>query len=308
MKESYENQELIVPEGNDEFLSIQWFPGHMAKTRRKLKESLPMVDVVAEICDARIPLASRNPELAEITGGKPRIVLLNKSDMADVRATRQWQRVIEQNGDKPLVIDCKTGKGLNAFGAAAASLMKEKLDRLSQRGVKHRAVRVMVVGIPNVGKSTFINKLCGSSAKVENRPGVTRNNQWYRSKDGAVEFLDTPGVLWPKFEDKAVGEHLAFTGAVRDAILDSEMLATRLLDCIMKLNKGYEKLFAARYKLSEEQLGFYPAELLHAIGRNRGMIIRGGDVDIERASNMLLEEFKNIKIGPITLEWAEDHA
>ena len=303
MKDYNENQELIVPEGNDEFLSVQWFPGHMTKARRKFKEVLPLVDVVAEICDARIPVASRNPEIAGITGGKPRIVLLNKSDMADSAATREWQQAIERDGSKPLVIDCKTGRGLNLFGAAAASLMKEKMDRLAGRGVKHKAVRVMVVGIPNVGKSTFINKLCGSSARVENRPGVTRGNQWYRSRDGAVEFLDTPGVLWPKFEDKAVGENLAFTGAVRDAILDSELLAMRLLGRIIGIDKGYGRLLATRYKLDEDKLSLPPAELLCEIGRRRGMMIRGGDVDVERASNMLLEEFRNVKIGPMTLEW-----
>lgn len=287
----------------DNTQSIQWFPGHMTKARRKIKEVLPLIDAVAEVVDARIPLSSRNPELKDIIGDKPHIILLNKCDMADKVVTEEWIRYYKTQNITAIALDCKTGKGLNAFKDTVKTALADKLEAYRQKGMVGKPLRVMVVGIPNVGKSSFINKIAGNTkAKVENRPGVTRGNQWF-TIDKQLELLDTPGVLWPKFEDKTVGEHLAFTGAVKDRILDTELLAMRLLEI---LAENYRDLLTKRYGELDFDCDSY--ELLCRIGKKRGMVIRGGETDTERAANMLLEEYRNCKIGFITLERAESNA
>lgn len=283
--------------------NIQWFPGHMAKAKRKIKEILPLIDAVAEITDARVPLSSRNPELAEIIGSKPHIVLLNKCDMADPAVTADWIRYYSQNGITAVAVDCKSGRGLSAFKDTVKTVLKEKLEYYKAKGMPGKRLRVMVVGIPNVGKSSFINRIAGNSrAKVENRPGVTRGNQWF-TIDKELELLDTPGVLWPKFEDKTVGEHLAFTGAVKDRVVDVELLAMRLLEI---LASEYPDLLEKRYGTLDLSADSY--DILSQIGKKRGMVIRGGETDTERAANMLLEEYRSCKIGAITLERADKNA
>ena len=287
----------------DNSQSIQWFPGHMAKTKRKIKEILPIIDAVAEVVDARIPLSSRNPDLHEIIENKPHIILLNKCDMADPKATKEWIDFYKSKGITAIAVDCKSGKGLNTFKDTVKITLADKLESYKEKGMVGKPLRVMVVGIPNVGKSSFINKIAGKTrAKAENRPGVTRGNQWF-TIDKQLELLDTPGVLWPKFEDKTVGEHLAVTGAVKDRILDIELLAMRLIEI---LSDGYEDLLTARYGNLDFSMDSY--ELLCQIGKKRGMVIRGGDTDTERAANMLLEEYRNQKIGNITLERVCDNA
>ncbi len=277
--------------------SIQWFPGHMAKTRRKIKEILPLIDAVAEVVDARIPGSSRNPEIGELIEGKPHIILLNKCDMADKSVTDKWIEYYKSQGITAIAVDCKSGKGLQNFKSTVKTVLADKLESYAKKGMVGKPLRVMVVGIPNVGKSSFINKIAGGGkAKVENRPGVTRGNQWF-SIDKQLELLDTPGVLWPKFEDKTVGERLAFTGAVKDRVLDVELLAMRLLEV---LSENYPELLTARYGELDFSLNSY--DLLSLIGKKRGMVIRGGETDTERAANMLLEEYRNCKIGLISLE------
>ncbi|MBR7132953.1 MAG: ribosome biogenesis GTPase YlqF [Clostridia bacterium] len=283
--------------------SIQWFPGHMTKTRRKIKELLPLIDAVAEVVDARIPSSSRNPELKELIGDKPHIILLNKCDMADKAVTDLWIKHYKTQGIAAIALDCKSGKGLSAFKDTVKTTLAEKLEYYRQKGMVGKPLRVMVVGIPNVGKSSFINRVAGKTrAKVENRPGVTRGNQWF-TIDKELELLDTPGVLWPKFEDATVGEHLAFTGAVRDRILDIELLAMRLLEI---LSVNYRDLLEARYGSLDFECDSY--DLLCQIGKKRGMVIRGGETDTERAAAMLLEEYRSCKIGFISLERAESDA
>lgn len=283
--------------------NIQWFPGHMAKTKRKIKEILPLIDAVAEVVDARIPVSSRNPDLAEIIENKPHIILLNKCDMADSRATKNWIEYYAKNGITAIALDCKSGKGINQFKDTVKTTLAHKLEAYAQKGMVGKPLRVMVVGIPNVGKSSFINKIAGKTrAKAENRPGVTRGNQWF-TIDKQLELLDTPGVLWPKFDDQTVGERLAFTGAVKDNILDTELLAIRLLEI---LGESYPELLKNRYGELDFSLDSY--ELLCQIGKKRGMVIRGGETDTERAANMLLEEYRNQKIGNISLERVEDNA
>lgn len=277
--------------------TIQWFPGHMAKTRRKIKEILPLIDAVAEVVDARIPLSSRNPEIKELIEDKPHIILLNKCDMADKTVTDKWISHYKSQGSFAIAIDCKSGKGLNSFKDTVKTALAHKLEAYAQKGMVGKPLRVMVVGIPNVGKSSFINRVAGKArAKVENRPGVTRGNQWF-AIDKQLELLDTPGVLWPKFEDQTVGERLAFTGAVKDRVLDVELLAVRLLEVLVD---NYPDLLTARY--GELDFSLEPYDLLCQIGKKRGMVIRGGETDTERAANMLLEEYRNCKIGLISLE------
>lgn len=284
----------------DTIQNIQWFPGHMAKTRRLMAQSLPMVDAVAEIVDARIPVSSRNTELAGILGNKPRLILLNKCDLADPAATDRWIRHYQQSGVPALAIDCKSGKGLNKFTDAARTLLAGQLQKNEQKGMSGRPMRFMIAGIPNVGKSSFINRMSsGSKAKVEDRPGVTRGNQWYKAS-AQLEFLDTPGVLWPKFEDQTVGLHLAFTGAVKDTILDVETLACHFAGL---LAAHYPALLEQRYKLTPQTTDGY--DTLCAIGKKRGMVIRGGEIDTQRAAVMLLDEYRSGKIGRITLEFPE---
>ena len=283
--------------------NIQWFPGHMTKTKRKIAETLHIIDAVAEIVDARIPISSRNPDLMGLIKDKPLLILLNKCDMADPGQTAKWIDYYKKNGIPAIPVDCKTGKGISAFKDKIKEILGEKLEQFRAKGMVGKPLRVMVVGIPNVGKSTFINRIAGGSKlKAENRPGVTRGNQWI-TVDKQLELLDTPGVLWPKFEDQIVGEHLAFTGAVKDAVIDTELLAMRLLE---NLSENYKELLINRFGELDFDLDYY--DLLCLIGKKRGMVIRGGETDTERAANMLLEEYRNCKIGKITLERITDNA
>lgn len=279
--------------------TVQWFPGHMAKTRRLIKESLSMVDAVTEILDARIPLASRNPEIEEITMGKPKIILLNKCDVADERITAQWIKYFRSCGYEALAVDCRTGKGLNKYNDIIRKILADKIQANIDKGMPGKMLRVMVVGIPNTGKSSFINKMAGRvRAKVADKPGVTKSNQWFNIGNG-IELLDTPGVLWPKFDDPEVGDKLAFIGSVKDTVLDIETMAVRLID---SLRKGYPQMLSQRYKIS----GFENLEswkILEMIGRKRGMLISGGEVNTERASVMLLDEYRAGKLGRISMEF-----
>ena len=282
-------------------MNLQWFPGHMAKTRRLIKESLPMVDAVTELLDARIPYSSRNPELDELTQKKPRIVLLNKCDMADDNITRQWVEYFKSKGQYALPVDCRTGKGLNKYGELVREVLKDTIKKNEDRGMPGKALRMMVVGIPNTGKSSFINRMAGKNrAKVADKPGVTRQNQWFAIGSG-IELLDTPGVLWPKFDDPKVGDRLAFIGSVKNDVLDSELMAVRLIEVLVD---GYEDKLTGRYKLKNipDIHSVMPWEILEEIGRERGMLIKGGAVNTERASNMLLEEYRSGKMGKISFE------
>ena len=280
--------------------TIQWFPGHMTKTRRKIQASLKLVDAVAEIIDARIPVSSRNPELHKIIENKPRIILMNKCDMADPSQTARWVSCYQKEGVLAIPVDCKSGRGLNQFIPKVRELLKDRIIQWEQKGMVNRTIRVMIVGIPNVGKSSFINRMAKQNrAKVEDRPGVTRGNQWF-TIGKAFDLLDTPGVLWPKFDDPNVGEKLAFTGAVKDQIVDTEQLASRLLEV---LRDEYSAMLAARYKLEKYDLRpLQGYELLELIGRKRGMLASGGEIDTERASIMVLDEIRSAKLGKITLE------
>ncbi len=278
--------------------SIQWFPGHMARTRRKIQESLTQVDAVIEVVDARIPISSRNPELSHWVGRKPRLIVLNKADLADETATKRWIAYFEARGIAAIAVDCKSGRGFNQFMPALRRLLQPLIDKWEAKGM-NLAIRAMIVGIPNVGKSSFINRLNkGGKAKVEDRPGVTRQNQWF-VVEGA-QLLDTPGVLWPKFDDHTVALHLAFTGAIKDQVLDMEEMACELLGI---LSTAYRPLLMARYKLPEDM----PEdrwELLQLVARKRGMLVSGGEVDTARAAIMLLDEYRGGKLGRITLEEA----
>lgn len=278
-------------------INVQWFPGHMAKTRRLITESLPLIDGVVEILDARIPIASQNPELSKIINNKPRIILLNKADIADEKKNKLWIDYFKSQGIITLPVDCKTGKGLNGFTAQISNQLADCLEVFKKKGMTGRTLRLMVVGIPNVGKSSFINRMAkGGKAKVADRPGVTRGNQWFTIGKG-IELMDTAGVLWPKFDDPIVGENLAFTGAVKDIVVDIQLLAPRLLEII---NRDYPEMLKERYKI--ETGDFTGLELLSAIGKKRGMLISGGEIDYERAAMTVLDEFRGGKIGKITLE------
>ena len=280
---------------------VQWFPGHMAKTRRLIKESLPLVDAVTELLDARIPMSSRNPELDELTGKKPRIVLLNKCDVADDRITKQWIEYFKSKGQYALAVDCRSGKGLNQYHALVRQVLSDKIKQNEERGMPGKALRIMVVGIPNTGKSSFINRMAGKNrAKVADKPGVTRSNQWFAIGNG-IELLDTPGVLWPKFDDPEVGDKLAFIGSVKDEIMDSETMAVRLIQALVD---GHEDKLTGRYKLKniDDVHSVMPWEILEEIGRERGMLIRGGEVNLERASVMLLDEYRGGKMGKLSFE------
>lgn len=283
-----------------EMQTIQWFPGHMTKTKRQIQSSLKLVDAVAEIIDARIPASSRNPDLAKLVQNKPRVILLNKCDMANQTATKMWIDYFKKQNLVAIPVDCKSGRGLDKFAPAVNTVMSHKIARLKEKGMVNPTIRIMIVGIPNVGKSSFINKMVKKNrAKVEDRPGVTRGNQWYTIAKN-LEMLDTPGVLWPKFDDKTVGEHLAFTGAVKDQILDIELLAVRLLDFIKELKPAD---FITRFKLENEDIENIDSyELLKMIGKKRGMLVSGGAIDTERAAIMLLDEFRSAKLGRITVE------
>lgn len=279
---------------------IQWFPGHMAKTRRLMKECLSSVDLSIEILDARIPASSKNPEIASILGTKPILTLLSKASMADPRATEAWIKSAKEEGKLWLPYDAVTGEGTEALMPAIRELLAEKLDRYAAKGMTGRHIRAMVVGIPNVGKSTFINRMAGSKkAKAENRPGVTVNKQWVSSPLG-IDLLDMPGVLWPRFDDRVTGENLAITGAIKDSVLNIDEIAMLLCG---RLRDTYPALFSERYKLSEEELSELDLyDLFLAVGRHRGFLMSGGVIDEDRTAKTLLEEFRNTKIGRITLE------
>ena len=279
---------------------IQWFPGHMAKTRRMISENLKNVDVVIEILDARIPYSSRNPEITKLTENKPSLILLNKANLADPAQNKVWQEHYSSENSACILVDCLTGEGLNKILPAIKGLLKEKLERYESKGMTRR-LYAMVLGIPNVGKSTLINKLSGNKkAKVENRPGVTRDKQWFSTGIG-LDIMDMPGILWPKFEDRTVGENLALTGAIKDDIMDIESLAMAYCNRMKKL---YPDLLAVRYKLGEKEtfieMGDY--ELLCYIGKKRGFLISGGEINTERTADMLLDEFRAAKLGRITLD------
>ena len=281
--------------------TIQWFPGHMAKTRRLIKESLSLVDGVTELLDARIPMSSRNPELDELTGKKPRIVLLNKCDVADDNVTREWIEYFKSKDQYAIAVDCRTGKGLNAYHTAVKHVLADTIKKNEAKGMGGKALRMMVVGIPNTGKSSFINRMAGKNrAKVADKPGVTRSNQWFAIGNG-IELLDTPGVLWPKFDDVVVGDRLAFIGSVKDEVMDSETMAVRLIEALVN---GYEDKLLSRFKLNniEDIHEAMPWEILEEIGRERGMLIRGGEINTERASIMLLDEYRGGKMGKLSFE------
>ncbi len=278
--------------------TVQWFPGHMAKTRRQIKECLSLVDGVTELRDARIPHSSTNPELNELIGNKPKIILLNKADLADERTTSEWLSFYKSQNIPALAVDCRSGKGLNAYRQLISEVLQDKIRSNNEKGMVGRSLRLMVVGIPNTGKSSFINRMAkGGKAKVEDRAGVTRHNQWYVIGD-KMELLDTPGVLWPKFDDPEVGYKLAFTGGIKDQILDVEELAVRLLTI---LSADYPEKLTERYKLKDfsELTGY---ELLELIGRKRGMLISGGEVDTLRAATTLFDELRGGKLGKISFE------
>ena len=280
--------------------NIQWFPGHMAKTRRMISENLKNVDIVIEILDARIPYSSRNPEITRLTAGKPTLLLLNKASLADAEQNKRWQKVYTEGETYCLLTDCSTGEGMNRLAPMIREILADKLRKYEEKGMT-RHVRAMVLGIPNVGKSSLINRICGNKkTKVENRPGVTLDKQWVSTKIG-VDLLDMPGILWPKFEEKRVGENLALTGAIRDGILDVESLAVVLCK---RLRTLYPAMLSARYKLGDmsqyEELSDFA--LFEAIGRKRGFLISGGEINTERTAITLLEEFRNCKIGRITLD------
>ena len=284
---------------NTDMKQIQWFPGHMAKTRRLINANLKLVDAVVEIVDSRAPLSSRNPEMDSMTKGKPRLVLLNKSDLADDRATQMWINYFRNHGREAITVDCKSGKGLkNVLTTIKTKVLKELMEKREKNGMTGAAVRLMIVGIPNVGKSSLINKLAGTKrAKVEDRPGVTRTKQWVKL-DGSTELLDMPGVLWPKFEDQEAAVRLAFTGAISDDVLDIETLAMKLLSFMAE---NYPQSLKERYKIEfdDENSGL---ELLEKVGKKRGMMISGGEINTERAAITVLDEFRSGKLGRITLE------
>ena len=285
----------------DSKLNIQWYPGHMTKTRRQIEADLKLVDAVCEIVDARIPMSSRNPDIDAICGSKPRILVLNRMDLADSEATRRWADYFRGKGMAVLATDCKTRKGIGDFTPAARRACAEKLERDAKRGM-NRPLRVMVVGIPNVGKSTLINQISGrKGAKAENRPGVTRGKQWV-TVDSGLQLLDTPGILWPKFEDPEVGMMLAYTGAVKENVIDLEELACHLMTL---LHKYYPQTLLERYKV-EAPAGTPGWELLELAGRKRGYLVSGGEVNLERMARVLLDEFRGGKLGKFTLEMPEE--
>ena len=282
--------------------TIQWFPGHMAKTRRMISENLKNVDLILEILDARIPYSSRNPEITKLTAGKPTLLLLNKASLSDTAQNKAWQQYYTNENTACLVIDCVNGEGMNRIAPAIRQLMAEKLQRYEAKGITGKHLRAMVLGVPNVGKSSLINKICGNKkTKVENRPGVTRDKQWVSTALG-VDLLDMPGILWPKFEEKRVGENLALTGAIKDDILDTETLAVILCG---RLRRLYPELLMTRYKLQEMPDEMSDFDLFLAIGRKRGFLVSGGEVSEERTAAMLLEEFRSAKIGKMTLDRIE---
>ena len=281
---------------------LSWYPGHMTKTKRMITAEMGHMDAVCEILDARIPISSRNPDVDEMTAGKPRLVVLNRVDQADPRETARWAAYFRGKGYAVLESNAKNGVGTAQFAAAVRELLKDKLQTYADKGQVGRVVRVMVLGIPNVGKSTFINKVAKrKTAKAEDRPGVTRSKQWV-PVDSTLELLDTPGILWPKFEDVNVGMHLAFTGAIKDDVMDIEELGSFLMEY---LGKHYADVIEERYKVTplDDEMGY---DLLTRAGRKRGFLMRGAEVDTERMSRVLLDEVRGGKLGRFTLETVED--
>ena len=282
-------------------LNIQWYPGHMTKTRRMIEADLKLVDLVAEVIDARIPRSSRNPDIDELVGTKPRLIVLNRADQAAPALNKAWEKCFRARGCAVLETDSKTGKGVDQFSNVARGALKEQIARWREKGQVGRPVRVMVVGVPNVGKSTFINKVARrKSAKAQDRPGVTRGKQWV-AVDAGLDLLDTPGILWPKFEDQEVGRRLAYTGAIKDDIMDVEALGCTLME---ELASRYPQALAERYRLTLEA-GTPGWVLLEAAGRKRGFLISGGEVDLNRMARVLLDEFRGGKLGRFTLEAPE---
>ena len=287
---------------DNQHMTIQWYPGHMTKTRRQIEADLKQVDAICEIVDARIPVSSRNPDIDSICGNKPRIIVLNRMDLADPEATKKWIAYFRGRGMAALATDCKTKKGISGFQPAVRAVLKEKLERDSAKGM-HRPLRVMIVGIPNVGKSTLINQISGrKGAKAENRPGVTRGKQWV-TVDSSLLLLDTPGILWPKFEDPEVGMLLAYTGAVKENIIDTEELACHLME---RLWKYYPDTVRQRYKvdLPQDTPGY---ALLEEAGRKRGFLLARGEINTERMAKVLLDEYRSGKLGYITFELPEEN-
>lgn len=285
----------------DDRMNIQWYPGHMTKTRRQIEADLKQVDAVCEIVDARIPMSSRNPDIDSICGTKPRIIVLNRMDLADAEATKKWLQYFRQKGMAAVATDCKSRKGINEFQPAVRTVLKEKIQRDAAKGM-NRPLRVMIVGIPNVGKSTLINQISGrKGAKAENRPGVTRGKQWVTVDTGLL-LLDTPGILWPKFEDPNVGMMLAYTGAVKENIIDNEELAYHLIELLWKY---YPDTVRQRYKVDMPEVtpGY---ELLEEAGRKRGYLMARGEINIERMAKVLLDEYRSGKLGHFTLEMPEE--
>ena len=280
-------------------MEIQWYPGHMTKAKRQMQEDIKLVDLIIELADARIPLSSRNPDLAEMGKNKSRLVLLNKSDIADERENRKWQEYFKEHNTPCLLVDSRKKTSLKAISTMVREICKEKIERDAKRGIKNRPVRAMVVGIPNVGKSTFINSYAGKAvAKTGNKPGVTKGKQWVRL-DKDIQLLDTPGVLWGKFNDPQVGLRLAFIGSVNDAILNIEELAVELIEF---LRKSYPGVLAQRYEIEEEGSA---AQILYKIGEKRGCLVKGNEVSYEKAALLLLDDFRSAKLGRITLEFAQ---
>jgi len=282
-------------------MNIQWYPGHMTKTRRQIEADLKLVDAVCEIVDARIPISSRNPEIDSICAGKPRIVILNRMDLADSAATREWIKYFKSIGIAAVATDCKSKKGIAEFQPTVRSVLKEKLERNAARGM-NKPMRIMIVGIPNVGKSTFINQIAGrKGAKAENRPGVTRGKQWV-TVDPSLLLLDTPGILWPKFEDPNVGMMLAYTGAVKENVIDIEELACKLAELLWRY---YPQAVISRYGI--EEVSNAPGyQLIEAMGKKRGYLLARGEINTERMAKVLLDEYRSGKLGLFTLEMPEE--
>lgn len=284
-------------------MNLQWFPGHMAKTRRMISDNLKLVDVVVELLDARLPLSSRNPEIDKIAASKPRILVLNKTDIADADVTEAWIKYFLDKGFSVIAVDSQSGKGFSSVAPAVDSVMKDVYERERSKGIKKHSVRLMVVGIPNVGKSSFINRLSGRSAtRTGDRPGITTAKQWIRISD-KYELLDTPGILWPKFEDPEVAKRIAFTGGIRDEIIDTEELACLLINY---LRNNYPRNLSERFKLTEDFSELEDYELLELIGRKRGCIVSGGNIDTVRAASIVLDDFRSAKTGRISLERPEN--
>ena len=290
-------------------MNIQWYPGHMTKTRRQIEADLKLVDVVVEIIDARIPASSRNPDIDAICAGKPRLIVLNRADQADPAQNRAWGACFRSQGRSVLETDARSGRGINQFSAVVQEVLKDQIARWREKGQTGRPVRAMVVGVPNVGKSTFINKVARKkSAKAGDRPGVTRGKQWVHVDQG-LDLLDTPGILWPKFEDEATGMNLAYTGAVKDEIMDAETLGCHFMAL---LGERYPRALMDGYKLSElpareegENDAAWGYRLLQAAAAKRGMRISGGEVDTERMARVLLDEYRGGRLGRFTLELPE---